>query len=73
MYNQSPQPALRLGAPTVEIFKVNESGINFKTLKGLKGKIPLQKLKWAIPNKKTMMTILRCIIITSRIFGFIVL
>ena len=34
--------------------EVNETGINFKTLKGLKGKINLPKLKWAIPNKKTI-------------------
>ena len=34
--------------------EINETGINFKTLKGLKGKINLPKLKWAIPNKKTV-------------------
>ena len=37
-----------------EILEINESGINFKTLKGLKGKIISEKLKWAIPNKKTI-------------------
>ena len=39
---------------TAEILEVRETGVNFKTLKGLKGKILLQKLKWAIPNKKTI-------------------
>jgi len=39
---------------SAEILKINENGINFKTLKGLKGTIVLKKLKWAIPNKKTI-------------------
>tara|TARA_X000001036_G_scaffold143327_1_gene136175 strand:+ start:2153 stop:4501 length:2349 start_codon:yes stop_codon:yes gene_type:complete len=38
----------------VEIVEIKENGINFKTLKGLKGNISLKKLKWAIPNKKTI-------------------
>ncbi len=37
-----------------EILEVNETGINFKTFKGLKGKIFIKKLKWAIPNTKTI-------------------
>jgi penicillin-binding protein 1A len=37
-----------------EILSIDESGITFKTLKGLKGNVTLRKLKWAIPNKKTI-------------------
>jgi len=37
-----------------EILTINENGINFETLKGLKGNISLKKLKWAIPNKKNI-------------------
>ncbi len=37
-----------------EILEINQSGIKFKTLKGFKGNIVLKKLKWAIPNKKTI-------------------
>ncbi len=43
-----------LGWSKAEILSIQENGINFKTLKGLKGKIFLEKLKWAIPNKKTI-------------------
>ncbi len=35
-----------------EILEINQYGLKFKTLKGLKGDIALKKLKWAIPNKK---------------------
>ncbi len=37
-----------------EIIGINENGINFETFSGLKGKISLTKLKWAIPNKKNI-------------------
>ncbi len=37
-----------------EILEVNQGGIKFKTLKGIKGNIVLKKLKWAISNKKTI-------------------
>ncbi len=37
-----------------EVLEINENAINFKTFKGIKGKIPLNKLKWAISNKKTI-------------------
>ena len=37
-----------------EILQINENGINFKTLKGLKGTFVINKIKWAIPNKKTI-------------------
>ena len=37
-----------------EILEINESGVNFKTLNGFQGIITFQKLKWAIPNKKTI-------------------
>jgi penicillin-binding protein 1A len=37
-----------------EILTIDESGINFKTLKGSQGNIVLKKLKWAIPNKKNI-------------------
>ena len=37
-----------------EISDIDQTGINFKTLKGIKGKIFIKKLKWAIPNKKTI-------------------
>ncbi len=35
-----------------EIFNVKENGIDFKTLKGINGKIDIEKLNWAIPKKK---------------------
>ena len=38
-----------------EILTIDQTGIAFKTLKGLKGNITLQKLKWAIPNKKNIL------------------
>ncbi len=38
----------------VEIKEINDNGIIFKTLKGAQGIISYQKLKWAIPNKKTI-------------------
>ena len=37
-----------------EILELNEKGIKFKTLKGFTNNISLQKIKWAIPNKKTI-------------------
>ena len=37
-----------------EILEVNENGLNFKTLKGIEGKITIQNLKWSIPSKKTI-------------------
>ncbi len=37
-----------------EIIEINENGIHFKTLKGFKSKISINKIKWAIPNKKTI-------------------
>ncbi len=39
---------------SAEILEIKSNEINFKTLKGLEGKIFLKKLKWAIPNKKTI-------------------
>ena len=38
----------------VEVLEINEIGLSFETLKGVKGKIALNKIKWAIPNKKTI-------------------
>ncbi|RPG99771.1 MAG: PBP1A family penicillin-binding protein [Candidatus Pelagibacter sp. TMED153] len=38
-----------------EILEINENGIYFKTLKGLKSQISINKIKWAIPNKKTIL------------------
>ena len=38
-----------------EILMINKDEIQFKTLDGLLGKITFQKLKWAIPNKKTIL------------------
>ena len=35
-----------------EIIKVDEIGITFRTLEGIKNTIPIQKFKWAIPRKK---------------------
>ena len=37
-----------------EILSIDENGIIFKILKGPKGNIDSRKLKWAIPNKKTI-------------------
>jgi penicillin-binding protein 1A len=37
-----------------EILEINESGVNFKTLNGFQDIITSRKLKWAIPNKKTI-------------------
>ena len=37
-----------------EIIEINNTGINFKTLEGLRNNITLQKLKWAIPSKKNI-------------------
>ena len=37
-----------------EILSISESGIVFKILKGFKGDINKDKIKWAIPNKKTI-------------------
>ena len=37
-----------------EIVEINDNGINFKTLKNIKGIVPLKKLKWAIAYKKTI-------------------
>ena len=39
---------------TAEIVNITELGIDFKTLDGLKGNIKKNKIKWAIPNKKTI-------------------
>ncbi len=36
-----------------EVLEINESGINFKTLEGIKGKILSQKISWITKNKKT--------------------
>ena len=38
----------------VEVLEINEIGLSFETLKGVKGKIALNKIKWAIPNRKTI-------------------
>ena len=38
----------------VEVLEISEIGLNFETLKGVKGKIALNKIKWAIPNRKTI-------------------
>ena len=35
-----------------EVLEVNKIGIIFKTLKGIKGEIASNKIKWTIPNKK---------------------
>ena len=35
-----------------EILEVSETGFNFKTLDGFRGKIEANKIKWAISNKK---------------------
>jgi len=35
-----------------EVLEVNKIGISFKTLKGIKGEIASNKIKWTIPNKK---------------------
>ncbi len=35
-----------------EILNVNENGIKFKTFKGIEGYVYLNKIGWAIPNKK---------------------
>ena len=37
-----------------EVLEINKIGISFKTLKGIKGLIAINKIKWAIPNKKTI-------------------
>ena len=37
-----------------EILEINLSGIKFKTFEGLENYITFNKLKWAIPNKKTI-------------------
>ena len=37
-----------------EILNIDENGFNFKTLKGLNGNILVKKLKWAIPNNRTI-------------------
>jgi penicillin-binding protein 1A len=37
-----------------EILEINDNGINFKTLKGSKGHLSLQNIKWAISNKKAI-------------------
>ncbi len=37
-----------------EILGINENGINFKTLKNLKGHIKARSLKWTIKNKKNI-------------------
>ncbi len=37
-----------------EILEVNEFEIIFKTLKGIKNKITLKNLKWAVPGKKSI-------------------
>jgi len=37
-----------------EITEVDLSGIKFKTLKNITGKVSLKNIKWAIPNKKTI-------------------
>jgi len=37
-----------------EIIAINKNGINFKILNGLKNNISIQRLKWSIPNKKTI-------------------
>ncbi len=37
-----------------EIINIDQSGIYIKVFKGSNGKIPISKLKWAIPNKKTI-------------------
>ena len=37
-----------------EILEVKDNGIYFKTLGGFKNKISINKIKWAIPNKKTI-------------------
>ena len=35
-----------------EILETNNIGLTFKTLNGIKGIVPMNKIKWAIPNKK---------------------
>ena len=42
-----------------EIIKVDEIGITFRTLEGIKNTIPIQKFKWAIPRKKKYLTDLK--------------
>ena len=37
-----------------EIFKIEDNGFKFKTLKKVNGKIDINKIKWAIPNKKSI-------------------
>ena len=37
-----------------EVLEVNKIGIIFKTLKGIKGEIASNKIKWTIPNKKSI-------------------
>ncbi len=37
-----------------EIISLNENNINFKTLKGLEGKLFKENIKWAVSNKKTI-------------------
>ena len=37
-----------------EVVKINENGIVFKTLEGLKGNVALQELRWTIPSKKNI-------------------
>ena len=37
-----------------EVVNLNENGINFITLKGIKGNISSSKLRWAIPKTKTV-------------------
>jgi penicillin-binding protein 1A len=37
-----------------EVIEINDDGIIIKTLTGLKGSIPVQKVNWAIKNKKNI-------------------